>query len=90
MRSYVEAGAIIAASGSAIFWFMSAMCRLPTMKPGADEIDHGELSKVLHRMKSWHLRAAEKSLSSLGWRNRHLPFLDQAFVATRPLAQHVA
>ena len=50
MRSYVEAGIIIAACGSAIFWFMSAICRLPTMKPGADEIDHGELSKVLQRM----------------------------------------
>jgi hypothetical protein len=29
MRSYIEAGAMIAACGSAIFWFRSAMCRLP-------------------------------------------------------------
>jgi hypothetical protein len=58
MRSYVEAGIIIAASGSALFWFMSAMCRLPTMKPGADEIDHGELSKVLQRMNIWNFLAA--------------------------------
>jgi len=37
---------------------MSAMCRLPTMKPGADEIDHGELSKVLQRMNRWNFLAA--------------------------------
>jgi hypothetical protein len=58
MRSYVEAGIIIAACGSAIFWFMSAICRLPTMKPGADEIDHGELSKVLQRMNRLNFFAA--------------------------------
>ena len=58
MRSYVEAGSIIAACGSAIFWFMSATCRLPTAKPGAEEIDHGELSKVLHRMNRCNFWAA--------------------------------
>ena len=58
MRSYLEAGIIIAASGSALFWFMSAMCRLPTMKPGADEIDHRELSKVLQKMNRWNFLAA--------------------------------
>jgi hypothetical protein len=58
MRSYVEAGIIIAACGSAIFWFMSAMCRLPTAKPGTAEIDHEELSKVLHRMNRWNFLAA--------------------------------
>jgi hypothetical protein len=58
MRSYAEAGVIIAACGSAIFWFMSAMCRLPTAKPGAGEIDHGELSKALHRMNRWNFWAA--------------------------------
>jgi hypothetical protein len=58
MRSYLEAAIIIAASGSALFWFMSAMCRLPTMKPGADEIDHRELSKVLQRMNRWNFLAA--------------------------------
>ena len=58
MRSYIEPGIIIAACGSAIFWFMSAMCRLPTMKPGAQEIDHGELSKVLQRMNRWNFLAA--------------------------------
>jgi hypothetical protein len=58
MRSYVEAGIIIAACSSAIFWFMSAMCRLPTMKAGAHEIDHGELSKALHRMNRRNFWAA--------------------------------
>ena len=58
MRSYVETGIIITACGSAIFWFMSAMCRLPTTKPGADEIDHGELSKVLQTMNRWNFLAA--------------------------------
>ena len=58
MRSYVEAGIIIAACASAIFWFMSAMCRLPTAKPGTEEIDHGELSKALHRMNRWNFWAA--------------------------------
>jgi hypothetical protein len=58
MRSYVEAGIIIAACGSAIFWFMSAMCRLPTAKPGAVEIDQGELSKALHRMSRRNFWAA--------------------------------
>ena len=58
MRSYVEAGIIFTACGSAIFWFMSAMCRLPTMKLGEDEIDHGELSKVLQRMNKWNFLAA--------------------------------
>ena len=58
MRSYIEPGIIIAACGSAIFWFMSAMCRLPTMKPAAQEIDHGELSKVLQRMNRWNFLAA--------------------------------
>jgi hypothetical protein len=58
MSSYVEAGVVVAACGSAIFWFMSAMCRLPTTKPGTAEIDHEELSKVLHRMNRWNSWAA--------------------------------
>jgi hypothetical protein len=58
MKSYVEAGIVIAACGSAIFWFKSAMCRLPTAKPGAEEIDHDELSKALHRMNRWNFWAA--------------------------------
>jgi len=58
MKSYVEAGSIIAACGSAIFWFMSAMSRLPTAKPGEEQIDHGELSKALHRMNRWNFWAA--------------------------------
>jgi hypothetical protein len=58
MRAYIEAGIIITACGSAIFWFLAAICRLPTLKPGADEIDHGELSKVLQRMNRWNFFAA--------------------------------
>jgi hypothetical protein len=40
------------------FWFLSAACRLPTIKPGLDEIDNVELSKVLHRMSRWNFSAA--------------------------------
>ena len=58
MRSFIETGVIIAACGSAVFWFMSAMCRLPTMKPGTDELDHGELSKALQRMNRRNFWAA--------------------------------
>jgi hypothetical protein len=58
MRSYVELAIIVAACGSAIFWFMSAMCRLPTAKAGAEEIDHGELSKALHRISRRNFWAA--------------------------------
>jgi hypothetical protein len=58
MKSFIQTAVIITACGSAIFWFMSAMCRLPTMKPGAEEIEHGELSKVLHRMNRWNFLAA--------------------------------
>ena len=53
MRLYIETGAMIAACGSAIFWFMSAMCRLPGIKPGIDE-----LAKALQRMNRWNFWAA--------------------------------
>jgi len=54
MRSFIETGAIIAACGSAIFWFISAMCHLPRIKPGVDELDEvTELSKKLQRMSRW-------------------------------------
>jgi len=56
MRSFIQTGAIIAACGSAIFWFASAMCHLPSIKPGADEVS--ELSKKLHRMSRWNFWAA--------------------------------
>jgi hypothetical protein len=50
---------MIAACGSAIFWFMSAMCRLPGIKPGIDELDKvTELSKALQRMNRWNFWAA--------------------------------
>jgi hypothetical protein len=59
MRSYIETAVIIAACGSALFWFMSAMCRLPRVRPGVDELDNvAELSKALQRMNSWNFWAA--------------------------------
>jgi hypothetical protein len=55
MSSFIETGAMIAACGSAIFWFTSAMCRLPSIKPGTDELDTvTELSKALQRMNRWN------------------------------------
>jgi hypothetical protein len=59
MRSLIEAGAIVAACGSAIFWFMSAMCRLPGIKSGIDELEKvTELSKTLQRMNRLNFWAA--------------------------------
>ena len=59
MRSFIEAGAVIAACGSAIFWFTSAMCRLPSINSGANELDKvTELSKALQRMNRWNFWAA--------------------------------
>jgi hypothetical protein len=59
MRSYMETAVIIAACGSAVFWFMSAMCRLPSVRPGVDELDNvAELSKALQRMNRWNFWAA--------------------------------
>jgi len=59
MRSFIETGAIITACGSAIFWFTSAMCRLPSIKSGMDELDKvTELSKALQRMNRWNFWAA--------------------------------
>jgi hypothetical protein len=53
MRSILETGVVIAACGSAIFWFASAMCRLPSIgvKQGTGELDQAsELSKALQKM----------------------------------------
>ena len=59
MKSFIEAGAVIAACGSAIFWFLSAMCRLPSVKPGTDELETiTELSKALRRMNTRNSWAA--------------------------------
>jgi hypothetical protein len=57
MRSLIETGVMIAACGSAIFWFASAMCRLP--KPSTDElVTITELSKALQRMNRLNFWAA--------------------------------
>jgi hypothetical protein len=59
MRSFIETGVMIAACGSAIFWFMSAMCRLPSIKPGKDELETvTELSKALQRLNRLNFWAA--------------------------------
>ena len=59
MRSYIETGAIITACGSAVFWFAAAMCRLPSIKPGMNELDKAtELSSALQRMSRWNFWAA--------------------------------
>jgi hypothetical protein len=58
MRSLIETAAMIAACGSAIFWFMSAMCRLPSAKAGLDEEQVTELSKALRKMNRWNFWAA--------------------------------
>jgi hypothetical protein len=59
MRPFIEAGAIIAACGSAMFWFRSALCRLPSIKPGTDEAGAvTELSKALQSMSRSNFWAA--------------------------------
>lgn len=59
MRSFIETAAIVAACGSAIFWFASAMCHLPRIKPGMDEHDEvAELSARLRRMSRRNFWAA--------------------------------
>jgi hypothetical protein len=59
MRSFIQAAALITACGSAVFWFASAMCRLPGIKPSMDELDKvTELSNRLQRMSTWNFWAA--------------------------------
>jgi hypothetical protein len=59
MRSFVQTAALITACGSAVFWFASAMCRLPGIKPSMDELDKvTELSNRLQRMSTWNFWAA--------------------------------
>jgi hypothetical protein len=50
---------MITACGSAIFWFMSAMSRLPGIKSGIDELEKvTALSKALQRMNRLNFWAA--------------------------------
>ena len=59
MRSSIEIAVIITACGSAVFWFMSAMCRLPSIKTDMDEsATVTELSKALQRMSRRNFWAA--------------------------------
>jgi hypothetical protein len=59
MRSYIETGAMITACGSAIFWFASAMCRLPSVKASTNELNTvTELSIALQTMNRRNFWAA--------------------------------
>ena len=59
MKSFIETAAVITGCGSATFWFASALCRLPGIKPGIDELDKvSELSNRLQRMSTWNFWAA--------------------------------
>jgi hypothetical protein len=59
MRAFIQIAVITAACGSAILWFASAMCRLPSIRPGADESEKvTELSEALQRMNRWNFWAA--------------------------------
>ena len=59
MKSFIETIALVTGCGSAAFWFASAMCRLPGIKPGLDELDKvSELSNRLQRMSAWNFWAA--------------------------------
>ena len=59
MRSFIQTAALITACGSAVFWFASAMRRLPGIKPSMDELDKvTELSNRLQRMSTWNFWAA--------------------------------
>jgi hypothetical protein len=59
MRPLIETGVVIAVCISAIFWFRSAMCRLPSITPSTDEAGAAtELSKALQRMNRSNFWAA--------------------------------
>jgi len=59
MKSFIETAALITGCGSAAFWFASAMCRLPGIKSGIDELSKvTELSNRLQRMSTWNFWAA--------------------------------
>ena len=59
MKSFIETAALIAASGSALCWFISAMCHLPNNKPSMEESDRvTELSDRLQRMSTWNFWAS--------------------------------
>ena len=59
MKSYIETAALITGCGSAAFWFASALCHLPGIKPGTNGQDTAtELSNRLQRMSTWNFWAA--------------------------------
>jgi hypothetical protein len=59
MHPYIETGVVVTACGSAIFWFLSAICRLPVIKPGTEELATiTELNKALKKMSNRNFWAA--------------------------------
>jgi hypothetical protein len=59
MRSILETAVLITGCASAIFWFASAMCRLPLNRQGVDEQARiAELSKTLQKMSNRNFWAA--------------------------------
>ena len=66
MRSFIQTAALITACGSAVFWFASAMCRLPSIKPSMNELDKvTELSNRLQRMSTWNFWAGLMGISRM-------------------------
>jgi hypothetical protein len=72
MRSFIQTAALITACASAVFWFASAMCRLPSIKSSMDELDKvTELSNRLQRMSTWNFLGrrtdgCDRAIVSLG------------------------
>jgi hypothetical protein len=85
MRSFIQTAALITACGSAVFWFASAMCHLPSVKPSKDQLDKvTELFDRLQRMSTRNFWAA----GLMGVTARcpcGLDFSDDSSKATSPL-----
>jgi hypothetical protein len=59
MRPQIETAVIVTTCASAVFWFLSALCRIPHIKLSKEQSDElTELSKALRRMNRWNFWAA--------------------------------
>ena len=59
MKSPIETAIIVTACGSAVCWFLSAICRIPHIRLSKEHSDElTELSKALRRMNRWNFWAA--------------------------------
>jgi hypothetical protein len=64
MRTFIQTAVVLTACDSAVFWFASAMCHLPSIKPGSDELHKvTQLSNRLQRMSTRNFWAAGLMLS---------------------------